>query len=102
MDDATKLDLLQSHAEQFRCGVTVSSISAEVQTQFQKLFDLSEQVYQAITQRRILNGLAFKDIHGRFKTVDIAHYKTFEWNFEDRVKVEDRGDNRSASESFIH
>lgn len=100
MEDTTKLDLLQSHVEQFRNGITMTSISTETQTQLQKLFDLSEEVYQTIAQQRILKGLSFKDMHGRFEAVDTAHYQTFEWIFKDSI-IED-GRDHSARESFIH
>jgi hypothetical protein len=64
--------------------------------------NLSEEACQTITQQRILNSLAFSDMHSRFDAVDTAHYKTFEWIFEDTPGVEDGERDPSARESFIH
>jgi hypothetical protein len=77
-----KLEQLQTHIEALQKGVTVTSISHEVQTQLRELLDISEDACQTIVQQRILNSLAFEGMHGRFEAVDDAHYKTFEWIFE--------------------
>ena len=98
VDDATKLDQLRKEFLQFRQGVNITSISPEAEKQLQNLVDLSEQVVQTIAQHRILRCLSFSDMHGRFEAVDSAHFKTFEWIFEE---YEEQGRDRSARESFI-
>ena len=52
-------------------------------------------------EQRILNRLSFSDMYGRFEAVDTAHYKTFEWIFEDVVTVEESGPDHVARESFV-
>jgi hypothetical protein len=102
-----KLEQLQTNIEALQKGVTVTSISHEVQTQLRELLDISEDACQTIVQQRILNSLAFEGMHGRFEAVDDAHYKTFEWIFEpdggeDYESHEGDDLRRSSSELFKH
>lgn len=100
--DAGKLGLLQKHVEQLRLGVRVTSISPKAQEQIRNLLDLSEEACRKIRQKRVLNSLAYSDMHGRFETVDTAHNKTFEWIFEDSTKGGNVDRALSSRESFIH
>jgi len=94
--DAAKLEQVLKHAQQLQQGVTATSFSAEAKSQLQELLSIPEEAYHTITQRRILNGLAFDEMHRRFDDVDEAHYETFRWIFQDGSVL-----NQDASEKYL-
>ncbi|EHL02055.1 hypothetical protein M7I_2010 [Glarea lozoyensis 74030] len=100
--DTATLGILQSDIEQLTRGVTVTSISPETQTQIKEALDLSGRAYETAAQQRILRSLSFVDMYGRFEAVDIAHYKTFEWIFEDKPEHTKNDYNFSHRETFLH
>jgi polynucleotide 5'-kinase involved in rRNA processing len=53
----------------------------------QNLLDVPKQV---IAEFRILQSLAFDKMRWRFDHVDEAHFKTFQWIFEDQLDAEGR------------
>lgn len=61
-----------------------------------------KQLAKKIAEQRILNSLAFGDMHGRFDAVDTAHYKTFKWLFDDNSQESNNECVRSAGELFTH
>ncbi|SPO07018.1 uncharacterized protein DNG_09712 [Cephalotrichum gorgonifer] len=84
--NAEDLNSLRKHVAIIQDGVTVSSLSSEVETQIESLFKLSRQALNSITSHRILNCLSFSDMHGRYNNVPGAHSSTFEWIFDNAVQ----------------
>lgn len=80
--DAIKLEQLQNHVNELKRGVETRAISTVARDQLKQLLSLSEETCQIIAQRRILNALAYADMHRRFDDVETAHYKTFRWIFK--------------------
>jgi hypothetical protein len=102
--DSTKLGQLQRHVEQLRRAVTMTSISPGAQAQLRRLLDISEEACQAVVRERLLKSLAFPDMYGRFEAVETAHYKTFQWIFEDPPETGRHGGEnyQPAQEPFVH
>jgi len=90
---------LEQLIEGLHRGVAVASIGSEAHKQLSELLELSEDTFQIVIQQRILNGLAFEGMYGRFEAVEDAHYKTFEWIFQASDNEKDKL-RRSASELF--
>ncbi|KAG7287236.1 hypothetical protein NEMBOFW57_006742 [Staphylotrichum longicolle] len=89
-NDAAKLELLRSNfddlrarIEDLRQGVQVAGFSFEAQGLIRQLVDVQENAFSAIVQGRILDALAFEEMHGRSEMVEEAHYRTFRWILAD-------------------
>ncbi|KAF1954475.1 hypothetical protein CC80DRAFT_536667 [Byssothecium circinans] len=100
--NTASLGLLRCRMEQLSRGVTVTSIAPEAEKRLREILHLSEEAYEKTAQQCILNSLSFDVMYGRFEAVDKAHYKTFDWIFEDTPKGEDNDRGCHTSETFIH
>lgn len=89
--ETTKLEKLQETVDQLRAVVETPSINTELQATLQGIVSLAEQGKQKIWETKILNGLYFVDMHGRFDSVAIAHSNTFQWIFEDKITDHQQG-----------
>lgn len=75
------MERLQSSFDELRQGLHVHYISESARDQIRQLVDIQEDVARAIAQSRILGGLAFEEMHGRYDMVHEAHAETFQWIF---------------------
>ena len=79
------------------------SFSAAAQSQLRQLLGLQDEVFTAIAQNRVLKSLEFETMHGRFDMVDEAHYKTFNWMFDNEVDlkhIDDSHDERLSQDDL--
>jgi hypothetical protein len=85
-EDASKLEALREHVTQIRKGVDVSSFGPAAQAELRQLVQIQEEISVKIAQERILKGLlvAFKEMHGRYESIDRASSKTLRWIFNDK------------------
>jgi hypothetical protein len=62
---------------------------------------MSEHACDLIVQHRILESLAFEGMYGRYEIVDIAHFKTLHWIFNDSLddgRVEEKDEPKDKPE----
>jgi ATPase subunit of ABC transporter with duplicated ATPase domains len=85
-EDASKLEALREHVTRIRKGVDVSSFGPAAQAELRQLVQIQEEISVKIAQERVLKGLlvAFKEMHGRYESIDRASSKTLRWIFNDK------------------
>jgi ATPase subunit of ABC transporter with duplicated ATPase domains len=85
-EDASKLEALREYVTQIRKGVDVSSFGPAAQAELRQLVQIQEEISMKIAQERVLKGLlvAFKEMHGRYESIDRASSKTLRWIFNDK------------------
>ncbi|KAM0281709.1 hypothetical protein ACHAO9_010549 [Fusarium lateritium] len=100
-DNDTKLESLTQDVEHLR-QAHLSVTNSQAFSNFQQLLTVDSQARCAIYQERILNSLAFDEMHLRYQAVHIAHEDTFNWIYEpiDRDVSGDDHDYR-ASENIL-
>ena len=92
--DATKISQIQTQVERLHHGVTISSLSPAIRQEIQSLLGVP---IDTLIQHRILKGLAFSEMYGRFDTVSKAHKETFEWIFSMPSQTEADKDSKEDS-----
>ena len=60
----------------------VASISPEESKHVSELITLQESAFDMVVQQRVLKGLRFERMHGRYDMVQDAQYNTFRWILE--------------------
>jgi hypothetical protein len=80
-DDGSRIEKLQRSFGELRQGLQVTQFSETAQDQIRRLLSLEGEVACTIAQARILDSLAFEEMHGRYDMVDEAHSETFNWIF---------------------
>lgn len=78
--NSAELISLQKKVEELQCGVNIKSVSPDVQELLRSLLGGPHRI---IAEHHILQALAFEKMRSRFDNVNEAHYKTFQWIFED-------------------
>jgi len=78
--NSAELISLQKKVEELQCGVNIKSVSPDVQELLRILLGGPHRI---IAEHHILQALAFEKMRSRFDNVNEAHYKTFQWIFED-------------------
>ncbi|KAE8353513.1 hypothetical protein BDV28DRAFT_148013 [Aspergillus coremiiformis] len=81
--DHQKIEEFRLQVEKLCQGVTLTSISPECEARLRQMLELPEEILASLNCNRILNSLAFADMHARVETIPYAHSKTFEWIFDD-------------------
>ncbi|KAF1949869.1 hypothetical protein CC80DRAFT_598621 [Byssothecium circinans] len=82
---AEDLNSLNKHVAILQHGVHVSSLGQEAEETMASLMRLSSKALESITSHRILNSLAFGEMHTRYANVPSAYSETFQWMFEEHV-----------------
>ena len=77
--NADELSSLRKNVNALRSGVKLAEIGPGVEQQLRNLLSISDTAMNTVTQHRILNGLAFKEMHRRLDSVAKANHGTFEW-----------------------
>jgi hypothetical protein len=83
MNDTLQFSSLQMKLDKLRKGVNALSVNPDVQTVLQQLLWVP---IKAIAEKRILKSLEFPTMFSRFDHVNDAHFKTFEWIFQDMIR----------------
>jgi len=98
-DDSARIQHLQGQIEQLDQGVAIESLTPYAQTQQRLLLGVSERACDVITQYRILDSLAFEEIHGRYEDVDEAHFETLRWIFGGDLSYNEEDEDSSGDDA---
>ncbi|PMD43771.1 hypothetical protein L207DRAFT_631816 [Hyaloscypha variabilis F] len=98
-DDSARIQHLQGQIEQLDQGVAIESLTPHAQTQLRLLLGVSERACDVITQHRILESLAFEEMHGRYEDVDEAHFETLRWIFGDDISYNEEDEDSAGDDA---
>jgi hypothetical protein len=84
--NADELSSLRKNVDALRFGVKLTEIGPGVEQQLRKLLSISDTAMNTVTKYRILNSLAFNEMHRRFDSVAKANHGTFEWILDKESK----------------
>ena len=74
---------LQSSLSDLNEGLQVAPLSEGARANLRRLKGIQEGALDVLAQKRILNGLAFDEMHHRVGQITEAHPGTFDWFYND-------------------
>ncbi|KAI1373796.1 hypothetical protein F4677DRAFT_189452 [Hypoxylon crocopeplum] len=96
-----ELKSLRKNVESLRLGSNVSCLGPEALAQIRSLLNRTDDAVLKVRQARVLDGLRFEMMNERFEDIEDAHYKTFDWIFDDDASDSEEWDTEDETTSEI-